>query len=319
MPFKFSDGHRDKFAKPKYRVTNPAAYTESLRRRGDLTVWFSSDAAKSWAAQPRNTRGRPQAYSDMAIEVCLTLRVVFGLPLRQTQGFVRSIAQIMGLDIAVPDFTTLSRRGKGLKIVQRCSKPNRPITLIVDSTGLKVHSDLGWHYEKHNAKKPRKTWLKLHVGFDPGTGQIVTSELTAADIGDPTALPDLLAQSDADVGKFLADGAYDGQDIYAALEAAFGHDIEIIIPPPKNAVPSENPKRNDHIEDISETGRMNWQAASDYNHRALIEAQIGRWKIVIGDRLKARYFDNQRTETRIATNVLNRMTDLGRATYERVC
>ncbi|MFA3919899.1 transposase [Ruegeria hyattellae] len=113
MPYKFNDARRDKFPKAKYRVTNCSEYNESLPRRGDVTIWISDELVKSWRSPRRKTRGGQARYSDLAIEICLTLRAVFRLPLRQTQGFVRSIAKLMGIDLAVPDFSTLSRRGKG--------------------------------------------------------------------------------------------------------------------------------------------------------------------------------------------------------------
>lgn len=101
---------------------------------------------------PRKTRGGQRKYSDLAIEICLTLRVAFRLALRQTQGFMRSIAKLMGLALPVPDFSTLSRRGKRLKEAQKSRASDKPITLMVDSTGLKVHSEVGWNRHKHGAK-----------------------------------------------------------------------------------------------------------------------------------------------------------------------
>ena len=114
MPYKFNESRRHKIPKQKFKVTNWAAYNESLRRRGDLTVWISDEALAQWSAPRRTSRGGQPKYSDLAITMCLTLRVVFGSPLRQTQGMMRSIATLMGAEIAVPDFSTLSRRGKGL-------------------------------------------------------------------------------------------------------------------------------------------------------------------------------------------------------------
>ena len=318
MPYKFNDARRDKIPKTKYTVTNWSAYNESLRRRGDLTVWVADDVAQNWAARRRNTRGGQARYSDLAIEICLTLRVVFRLGLRQTQGFMRSIARLMNLDIPVPDFSTLSRRSNGLNIRQNSNRSEGAITLIVDSTGLKVHGGNGWNAEKHGAKKLRKTWRKLHLAFNPGTGDIVGSELTTEHVGDETALPDLVGEIDADVDRFLADGAYDGHGISACLTAKFGHDIKITIPPPKNAIFGENPQRNRHIVHIAQQGRMNWQKEVGYNQRSLIEAQIGRWKATIGGSLQARKIDNQITETRVAVKALNRMTVLGKAQFERV-
>lgn len=274
--------------------------------------------SQDWAAQRRKTRGGQARYSDLAIEICLTLRVVFRLGLRQTQGFLRSIARLMNLDIPVPDFSTLSRRGTGLKIRHhpRCS--DGPITLIVDSTGLKMHGGNGWNTEKHGTKKRRKTWRKLHLAFNPDTGNIVGSELTTEHVGDETALPDLVEGIDADVDRFLADGAYDGKGVSACVMAKFGHEIEIIVPPPKNAVIGDNSQRNRHIVHIARVGRMNWQKEMGYNQRSLIEAQIGRWKTIIGGSLQAQKIDSQITETHAAAKALNRMTVLGKALFERV-
>jgi hypothetical protein len=142
--------------------------------------------------------------------------------------------------------------------------------------------------------------------------------LTTEHVGDETALPDLFGNIDARVDRFVADGAYDGTGVSDTLVAAFGPEVDIIIPPPKNAVPGDNFQRNRHVEQIAARGRMAWQVATGYNQRSRIETQIGRWKAVIGDRLQARDFDNQICETRIAANALNRMTALGRAHYARV-
>ncbi|MFA3919881.1 IS5 family transposase [Ruegeria hyattellae] len=265
MPYKFNDARRNKFPKAKYRVTNCSEYNESLRRRGDVTIWVSEDVRENWASPRRMTRGGQSRYSDIAIEICLTLRVVFRLPLRQTQGFMRSIARLMGMDLVVPDFSTLSRRGKGLRIAQNRRNASKPITLIVDSTGLKVRGDNCWHEEKHGTRKARKTWRKLHIGLDLETGDIAASELTTEHVGDETALPDLLADIDVSVARFLADGAYDGEGVADCLADRFGPGLEIIIPPPKNAVHGENAQRNRHITAIAEHGRMNWQAETGYN------------------------------------------------------
>jgi len=318
MPYKFNNARRDKIPKAKYRITNWSAYNESLRRRGDLTVWVADDVAQNWGAQRRKTRGGQARYSDLAIEICLTLRTVFRLALRQTQGFMRSIAQLMNLDIPVPDFSTLSRRSTGLKIRHHPHCFDDPITLIVDSTGLKMHGGNGWNTEKHGTAKRRKTWRKLHLAFNPGTGDIVGSQLTTEHVGDETALPDLVEGIDADVDRFLADCAYDGEGVSACLMAKFGHEIEIIVPPPKNAIFGGNPQRNRHIDHIAQQGRMNWQKGMGYNQRSLIEAQIGRWKTIIGGSLQARKLTNQVTETRVAAKALNRMTALGKAQFERV-
>jgi len=224
----------------------------------------------------------------------------------------------MDLDLAVPDYTTLSRRGKLMKIAGNQHITEQSITLIVDSTGLQMHGGMDWCREKHGGKKPRKTWRKLHIALDQDTGNIVASELTNEHVGDVTALPDLLEKVGAKVERFLADGAYDGQGVFECLISKYGPNIEFIVPPPKHAVRGGNSQRDKHIKDIAEHGRMKWQTDIGYNQRSLIEAQIGRWKAVIGGSLQARNFDNQICEVSIGSKVLNRMTGLGRAKYERV-
>src|SRR5947209_5616944 len=122
----------------KWRVTNWAAYDASLRARGSLTIWFSKAAIKAWRAEPRTTRGGQPIYSALAITTALTLRAVFRLALRQTEGLIGSILHLLGLDLAVPDHATLSRRAETLDVVQPRSGPDtKPVHLLVDSTGLR--------------------------------------------------------------------------------------------------------------------------------------------------------------------------------------
>jgi hypothetical protein len=323
MPHKFNADRRDKIPKQKLRVTNWAEYNEGLRRRGDLTVWISEDALALWATPRRTTPGGQPYYSDLAIELCLTLGMVFKQPLRQTQGLMRSIATLLGVEIAVPDFSTLSRRGNGLTLRPKPkSKSDKPVQLVVDSTGFKIFGEGGWLEEKHKATAKRKTWRKLHLGLDLVSGEIVCSDLTTDDIGDPTALPGLLDQVYGPVDLFLADGAYDGKPTSDLLAAQFGSMIDVIIPPPKNAVFSpkaaQHPTARDrHITEIESKGRIAWQKSSGYNQRSRGETRMGRWKTVIGSKLKARTFNNQKTEAKIGVRVLNRMTELGRPNFQR--
>lgn len=316
MPNKLNDAVRHKFPKAKYRVTNWAEYNEFLRRRGDLTIWFDPGMLAGWHARGTRKRGGKVIYSDLAIELCLTLRIVFQQPLRQTQGLVGSLFQMMGVSLPVPDFSTLSRRGRSLNINETACVGPGPMTLIIDSTGLQVRSGRDWTIEKHGIKKPRKTWRKLHIGFDPDSGEIVTSTLTTVEIGDQSALPDLCASS-LPVAKLIADGAYDGGPCENVIREAFGPKVEIVIPPPKNAVLGTSEMRNAHIARIATDGRRAWQTATGYTQRSRVEAQIGRYKAVIGKQLQSRKLETQKTEAKIAVKSLNRMSRIGRAVYER--
>jgi hypothetical protein len=316
-------------------VTNLAEYNQGLRRRGDLTVWISDEALGMWSAARRTTRGGQPRYSDLAIELCLTLGMLFKQPLRQTQGFMRGITGILGVEIAVPDFSTLSRWGNGV-ILQTSPRADKQaaIRLVVDSTCLKIFGKGEWLEEKHKTKRKRRSWRKLHLGLDLVSGEIVSSDLTTDEVGDPTALPGLLDQVDGPVALFLAplsdasiacramDGAYDGEPTSDLLAARFGSMIEVTIPPPKTAILSaiagqDSTARDCHIADIAARGRMAWQKASGYNQRSRGETLMGRWKAVIGPKLKARAFEKQKTEAKIGVRVLNRMTELGRPQFER--
>ncbi|WP_434803137.1 IS5 family transposase [Paracoccus aerodenitrificans] len=293
-------------------------FFNKISRRGDVTIWIEDGTAGKWSAPKRKGRGGRPKYSDFAIETCLTLGLIFHQPLRQTQGFVRSLLGLMGVELPVPDFSTLSRRTIGLSVVDDRPKSSGPVTLIVDSTGLKIHRGSGWQEVKHGTGKTRKSWRKLHIGYDPDSGEIIASLLTIDQVGDETALPELIAGIETPVARILADGAYDGTGVSNCLSEAFGPDVEITIPPPITAVPGLSDRRDAHIEHIAEHGRMAWQSATGYNARALVEAQIGRRKFVIGPRLNAREMDRQITENKITTKSLNRMTRIGRAVFKRV-
>ena len=163
--------------------------------------------------------------------------MVYKQPLRQTEGFMRSLVKLMGVDIRVPNFSTFSRRGSGLVLPMKSrSDKDGPIHLVVDSTGLKIFGEGEWLQSKHKTKAKGKSWRKLHLGLDLVTGEIVCSELTAEDVGDLTVLPELLGQIDREVTRFIGDGAYDGTPTSDLLVKLFGADVEITIPPPKTAV-----------------------------------------------------------------------------------
>ena len=179
MPFKANAARRHHIPKQRHRVTNWAEYDAALRRRGSLTVWFSEEAIAAWRAEPRTTRGGQPHYSALAIRTALTLRAVFRLALRQTEGLIGSILQLLGLDLAVPDHSTLSRRAETLEVPKPCPSSRGPVHLLVDSTGLRLCGPGEWLIEKHGTRR-RRSWRKLHIGVDAETGQILASELTPA-------------------------------------------------------------------------------------------------------------------------------------------
>src|SRR4051794_40551519 len=137
MPLKAHHDRRHHIPKQRHRVTNWAVYDAGLRARGSLTVWFTTEAIEAWRAAPRIGRGGQPRYSSLAITTALTLRAVFRLALRQTEGLIGSLLHLLGLDLPVPDHSTLSRRAATLE-VPRPKARSAPVHLLVDSTGLKL-------------------------------------------------------------------------------------------------------------------------------------------------------------------------------------
>ncbi|KZL22343.1 IS5/IS1182 family transposase [Pseudovibrio sp. WM33] len=132
MPFKQTADRRHKFDKAQFKVTNWSDYNASLRRRGDITVWIDEDVTEAWVAPVSTRPGRAATYSDLAIEICLRVKSVFSLALRQTQGFVRSVFALLDLTLPVPDYSTVSRRTAGLNLTQvRSDKTAGPASLVI--------------------------------------------------------------------------------------------------------------------------------------------------------------------------------------------
>ncbi len=299
---------------------NWRAYDASLRQRGSLTVWFTDEAIKAWRAEPRTTPGGQRWYSPLAILTALTLRAVFHLALGQTEGLIGSVIGLLGLTLAVPDHSTLSRRAETLE-VPRPRRDGEPLHLLVDSTGLKLCGAGEWLVEKHGTKT-RRSWRKLHIGLDADTGQIVAAVLTTKEVDDGAEVGPLLDQVMEPVASFTADGAYDQEGVAAAV--AERHPAAAIIVPPRcTAVPSETAataptQRDRHLQRIAEHGRAAWQKASGYTKRARAEAAIGRFKQVIGDELRSRTDRRRANEVDVAIHALNQMLELGRPISVRI-
>ena len=151
--------------KTKYRVANWSDYDRALVQRGNITLWLSPDAAATWNAKPTRRRGGQRKYSDVAIETALTLRLLLHLPLRQTEGFLRSIFDLMNLSLDVPDHTTISRRSARLHVPLTFRPGTGAIDLVVDSSGLSIFREGQWAAVKHGGKGIQG-WRKLHLGVD---------------------------------------------------------------------------------------------------------------------------------------------------------
>ena len=320
MPFKANAARRHRIPRQRHRVTNWAEHDTALRQRGSLTVWFSKAAITAWRAEPRTTPGGQPWYSPLAILTALMLRAVFRLALRQTEGLLGSILRLLGLELAVPDHMTLSRRAETLEL-PRPRPGSGPVHLLVDSTGLKLGGPGEWLVEKHGTRT-RRAWRKLHLGVDASTGRIEAVELTGHEMDDGSRVGPLLDLVEGVVASFTGDGAYDRDDVYAGV-AVRHPEAAVVVPPRRDAVPSGTaetaPTRRDrHLQFIAERGRTGWQKVSGYNRRALAEAAISRYKRVIGDALRSRTDRRRATEVAVAACALNRMLELGRPKSVRI-
>lgn len=266
-----------------------------------------------WEAVPSGRRGRQQSYSDAAIQACLTLKVLVGLPLRQTIGFVASLLELSGLGWSVPDFSTLSRRQKALDVTIPYRGSNGALHLLVDSTGIKVEGEGEWHTRKHGGSR-RRVWRKIHLGIDEETLEIRAVEVTSSNVGDAPMLPDLLAQIPAgeEIATVTADGAYDTRACHDAIAA---RGAAAVIPPRRTARPWKPDTagaraRNEVLRASKHLGRALWRNWSGYHRRSRVETKINCVKL-LGQRLMPRDFDRQVAEVQIRAAVMNRFTALG--------
>ena len=266
----------------------------------------SDDAIASWKPAPTGRRGAQRKFSDHAIETALTLRLVFKLPLRQAEGFLRSVLSLMALDLEAPDHTTLSRRSQNLSIQLARVSRKEPIDLIVDSTGLSIVGEGEWAAAKHGGRG-RRGWKKLHLGVDR-TGVIVAQTLTHGSADDAKAALDLIDEVKDDMASFTADAAYDTLAIY---DASAARNAIVVVPPRKTATRSKRSRARDRtVRRVRKVGRRRWKKESGYHQQARVENTFFRYKSIIGDRLRARHPKSQEAEALIACNILNQ---IGRA------
>jgi IS5 family transposase len=298
-------------AKPRYRVTNWRDYNRALVARGSITLWIDEEVLAGWRA----TGGKGLRYSDAAMLCALSLRAVFRLPLRQTEGFLLSLKRLLGLAIEIPDYSSFCRRARSLD-VPKPAPPTAygPLHLAIDSSGLKVHGEGEWKVRMHGPDR-RRVWRKLHLGVDTTTGEIVARTLTPSETHDAAELDGLLAQVEGAIAAVYADKAYDSFDSHRAILA---RGAQPVIPPRKGAairppprIKDPPPTRGAAVARITEIGRKAWKEETRYHRRSLAETAMGRYKAIIGPSLKARTFDRQRVEAALAVRCLNRFTALG--------
>ena len=296
--------------KTQYRVTNWPQYDRGLMNRGSLTVWVTPAALAAWTPRKNGRRGGQRRYSDTAIELALQLRLVFSLPWRQTEGLLRSVIGLLGLEFDVPDHTTLSRRSRLLRI-RPSARPRRgPIHLVVDATGLKIFGQGEWARAKHGATGVHAGWRKLHLGVDR-RGCIVTADLTDSDVADASAFPRLLRRVRGRVKKVTMDGSYDHRRVWKLIAE---RGARAVIPLRRGAKLMDGEgadARNRHLRQIGRVGRAQWRRDSGQHQQAWAENAIGRFKRILGSQLRARCREGQHAEAMMGCVVLNRMLELG--------
>jgi hypothetical protein len=241
------------------------------------------------------------------------MKVLFGMALRQTTGFVESLLRLVGLDWAVPDSSTLSRRQKTLAVNIPHRGSQGPLHLLIDSTGIKVEGEGEWNARKHGDPK-RRVWRKVHLGIDEQTLEIRVVEVTSSDVGDAPMLPELLSQiaPDQEIASVTADGAYDTRKCHDAI-AERGADA--VIPPRRNAKPwkaitAGAAARNEILRASKYLDRALWRRWSGYHRRSRAETKMHRVKLQ-GQRLMARDFDRKVAEFQVRFAVLKGFTALG--------
>ena len=311
-----------KSTKHQYRVRNWKQYNAALVARGSLSVWFCDETIEAWSRSDLSgKRGASDYYSDTAIHCALTLQAVYHLTLRQSEGLISSMMRLMGITLAVPDYTTLCRRRKRLDVSLGVRRSRKPLHLVVDSTGVKIYGEGEWKVRRHGASK-RRTWRTLHLGIDEATNEVIASVLSTNDISDDMAFVDLLDQVERPVRQITADGAYDRRRVYQAIDThnrrKRRHRARAVIPPRKGAriwkhgnSAGERLDRDENLRQIRRRGRRAWKRQSGYHRRSKAETAMFRFKTIFGDRLGARLFESQAVEAFIKCAALNTMMRLG--------
>jgi hypothetical protein len=224
--------------------------------------------------------GSVAGISDAVIETALLLRQVFRLPLRQTEGLMNSLARVMKAGIVIPDFSSISKRSINLPrhVLTKAVEPGSVV--IVNSNGLKVYGKDEWHQEKHDVPA-RRTWRKLHLDIDE-KHQVLAYELTTPEVGDTTAVPDLLTQIPTPFKTFFGDGVYDSEPVsQTVLDRE--PDAKVVIPPHKTDVCSlaGDSQCDGHIQTIAQKWRIAWQRFTGYNIRNYVELAMQRYKRIL--------------------------------------
>lgn len=299
------------------RTRNWSEYNAGLKQRGSVTFWLDEAALEGWSESDLSgQRGASKRYSDLAIATFETVKSVYRLAGRQTQGFIDSLFRLMGLNLEVPDHSTVSRRKGDLEIVLPVVPSSRAIHVVIDSTGIKVYGEGEWKTRQHGVSK-RRTWLKLHLSVDEASGEILSAVVSGNDTHDSEVFEDLLNGLTAtEVEQVSADGAYDQLHCYDALREI---GAKAGIPPRRSAKIQRHGNckapahpRDENLRSIRRQGRKKWKRESNYHRRSIAETTMYRAKAAFGGVVRSRKFENQATELLLQCSALNRMIQLAK-------
>lgn len=301
--------------KKVYRVRNWSQYNKGLVSRGSLFVWFNKDHIKSVEGEHGN-----RAYSDALILCALTIRQLFSVPYRATEGFLGSLLELNQIKIPTPDYSTLCRRAKTLTISLGAKPTKQPRHILIDSTGVQVLGEGEWKRLKHGESRCQ-VWKKLHIALDADSLDIVSMDVTDSVRLDCNYLPGLIQQIEGPIEQITGDGAYDKVNCY---ETAHQRGAKPVFPPQHNAAVQRNKiKKNPAL--LPRDGlitRLNsapdkeeelrsWKKENNYHRRSLVETNMSRMNFIFSDQMGARIPENQFTELAIRCRTINKMNKLG--------
>lgn len=304
---------------------NWSQYNQRLKRIARVDFFISQEAVNNWYYKGSRKSGGVVLYSDHVIELCLMIREYFKFGLRQTQGFIESLLPLLGNDLKVPDYTTLSRRCSKLNISFDIPRSSEAMVVAIDSTGLSVHSRREWNKLKHKKKdyKWSKKWRKLHVIINVKTGHILTGKYTEGSANDGKQMPPLLESIEGEVSDVCGDMAY---DTVQCREAIYRKKANQLIPPIHKAQTTDNQKerrkhkevlkqrdevikyiKNNNINGDSRLARKTWKQKSGYHARSLIETTMWQIKAHTSDRLTNRTELTRKTQSMIKCKIVNKI------------
>lgn len=284
-------------------------YNQKLINRGSITFWLDQECLNSWVKKSKK-RGRP-SFNQSVIQAGWIIKSVYRLSLRALQGLLESILCLLKVELHSPHYSLFCKRAKEAADNLPKLSNRRPTDLIIDSSGLKVAGEGEWKVKIHGSEK-RRGWIKLHIGIDPKTQEVIALEVTDDKTADSQVLPLLVDKAPKSVTKVLADGAYDGASCRGHL---LKKQIEACIPPRRKGRQREGDAYNERNSDLKviellggdEEAFKLWKTLVGYHKRSLVETAFSRLKRLFGDRLNNKTFKNLQAETTYRCHALNRM------------